>query len=64
MFERRWYLYGGGPPAAIMSEFGLKPDEFFTRILHCLQNPQSSLDHPYIIDAMKAVARKRLWMLP
>lgn len=62
-FELRWYLSGGGPPGQIMAEFALDPVEFFDRVLRRLEQDPPSPIRGDVIEGMKAVARRRLWIL-
>ncbi|WP_172652415.1 hypothetical protein [Rhodococcus opacus] len=61
-FALRWFPHGGGPAEEIIAVFGMDTGEFF-RCLHAQlhPNPPTPL-RPAIVEKMKAVARRRLWL--
>ena len=62
-FELRWYRYGGGPATEILTRFGLDPRTFFLSVLDFLERDPPTPVCPQVIDAMKTVTHKRLWLL-
>lgn len=62
-FVLRWLDHGGGPAADISDQFAIPADEFFTTVLsHLDQDPPAPI-HPAVLERVKSVARKRLWLL-
>ncbi len=61
-FELGWFQHGGGPAAKIREEFGLGDVEFFTRLRSRLDASDDDSMPPHVVEQMKAVCRKRLWL--
>ena len=61
-FALRWSAYGGGPAHEREHRFGMSTAEYFRRLTdHLDGNPPAPL-RPELVETMKAVARKRLWL--
>jgi hypothetical protein len=60
-FEYRWLYSGGGPAEEIRTQFGMAPCEFFRQLLGDLEEPPAPL-RPALVEAVSAVARRRLWL--
>ncbi|GAA2052328.1 hypothetical protein GCM10009722_07180 [Williamsia deligens] len=66
-FELGWFQRGGGPTDKIREEFGMGDVEFFHRLREYLDNPAERVDDggtlpAHVVEQMKAVCRKRLWL--
>ncbi|MGZ8179051.1 DUF3263 domain-containing protein [Williamsia sp. SKLECPSW1] len=64
-FELGWFQRGGGPAEAIREQFGIGDVEFFHRLSEYLEETAPSGDGQlpaHVVDKMKAVCRKRLWL--
>ena len=61
-FALRWFPHRGGPAAEIVAVLGMDTGEFFRCLNAQLHpNPPTPL-RPEIVQKMKAVARRRLWL--
>ncbi|MCP2160600.1 DUF3263 domain-containing protein [Williamsia serinedens] len=64
-FELGWFQRGGGPSEKIREEFGIGDAEFFHRLNEYLDESVAHRDEalpPHVVEKMKAVCRKRLWL--
>ncbi len=61
-FELGWFQHGGGPAEKIREEFGVGAVEFFTQLRSRLDEIPDNSMSPHVIEEMKAVCRKRLWL--
>ncbi len=61
-FAVRWYRHGGGSPQEIWEAFKLTPDEFFTEVIALLDQPDAARVNPGTRQALRSVARRRLWL--
>jgi hypothetical protein len=59
-FALRWSAYGCGPADEIEHRFGMSSAEYFRRLTEHLDGNPSMPLRPEAVEAMKAVARKRL----
>jgi hypothetical protein len=60
-FALRWFPHRGGPAEEIVAVLGMDTGEFF----HCLNaqlHPNPTPLRPEIVQKMKAVARRHLWL--
>jgi hypothetical protein len=62
-FELRWFEHGGGPAEEIAVAFGMTPQEFFGRILAFVEHNPPAPYRATVVEAIKSVARKRLWLV-
>jgi hypothetical protein len=62
-YALRWIDHGGGPAAEIFTRFSMSPQEYFTALATHLESDPPAPVHPAVIDRMKRVARKRLWLV-
>ena len=60
-FALRWMRCGGGSAVDIESGFGCRPSQFFAALDRVLQIPPAPL-HPDVVVALRAVARRRMWL--
>lgn len=61
-FELRWYSLGGGPAADIRSEFGVGEADFFRELDAALVSAPPRGVPMAVIDDMKRVVRRRIWL--
>lgn len=62
-YALRWIDHGGGPAAEIYTRFSMTAQEYFTALATHLESDPPSPVHPSVVDRMKGVARKRLWLV-
>ncbi|RYE38038.1 MAG: hypothetical protein EOP24_47895 [Hyphomicrobiales bacterium] len=61
-FEVRWCALGGGPAETIMADFGMDAAAFFRHLAEYLELSPPTPLRPDLLERMKAVARRRLWL--
>ncbi|MBT0566598.1 hypothetical protein [Williamsia sp. CHRR-6] len=61
-FGLGWFQRGGGPAEAIRERFGLSEREYFTQLRHRLDGIDTDEVPRRVVEQMKAVCRKRLWL--
>jgi hypothetical protein len=62
-FELRWYSLGGGPATEIRAEFGVGEADFFRELGVVLSGPPPRGLPLGVVDDMKRVVRRRLWLV-
>lgn len=60
-FALRWMRCGGGSTVDIEIGFGCSPFQFFAALDRVLQTPPAPL-HPEVVVALRAIARRRMWL--
>ena len=61
-FALRWYRHGGGSDEAIREQLGLESTRYFTELLWQLTIDPPAPIRPTVIDSVRSVARRRLWL--
>ncbi|MDT2004813.1 DUF3263 domain-containing protein [Rhodococcus opacus] len=61
-FEVQWYAYGGGPAETILADFGMDAAAFFRHLAADLEDSPPTPLRPDLVERMKGVARRRLWL--
>lgn len=61
-FEVRWYSLGGGPSQQIHEQFGMSDRDYFIRVNDLLEKEPPETLSSVVVDRMRGVVRRRLWM--
>ncbi|WP_018179220.1 DUF3263 domain-containing protein [Jongsikchunia kroppenstedtii] len=61
-FALRWYRHGGGADEIIREQLGLESTRYFTELLWQLTIDPPAPIRPTVMDSVKSVARRRLWL--